>query len=486
MVYIYLLGLREFRITQNPIVKVGKCASYHTRFVNYPNLSEIYSIYDIEDIDINVENQIIKIFEMIFIKEEKYGKEYFSGDFKKMALVIEIYLESKNIPFSKVDLFNDFFEYNINKQMIHSSNIWNTNVYNYIIEYMNSKNMDITIVNDPFLYEDFYYHHFCKKQNETKPKKKSIQNKNIQNEIIQNKVIENEVIQNKVIENEVIQNEVIQNEVIQNEVIQNKVIENEVIQNEVIQNKAIQNKVIQNEVIQNEVIQNEVIQNEVIQNEVIQNEVIQNEVKKTINKKKNNTKIIKKNDLTPSYQISDIHKFNKPKLFYICHHCNIYIAHHIKDMINHHNRKIPCKRNILIQNKNISYDECSILSVNKKFYVDFNIRILPKEEIMFIVFNYTNYVNQIYLNYKSEYLIFNNNNTENDEDQDEENEEESKIEEDINDQFDNLYYNKKINKYVCVDCFSKYKSKQNMVKHVHNEKQCKKRKQLYDIINKNK
>ena len=47
MVYIYLLGLREFRITKNPIVKVGKCASYHSRFVNYPNLSEIYSIRDL-------------------------------------------------------------------------------------------------------------------------------------------------------------------------------------------------------------------------------------------------------------------------------------------------------------------------------------------------------------------------------------------------------------------------------------------------------
>jgi hypothetical protein len=212
MVYIYLLGLREFRITKNPIVKVGKCASYHSRFVNYPNLSEIYSIYDIEDddlrcysldssspnrvVDINVENQIIKIFEMIFTKEEKYGKEYFTGDFKKMASIIEIYLESKNIPFSKVDLFNDFFEYNIHKQMIHSSNIWNTNIYNYIIEYMNSKNMDLSILNDPFLYEDFYYHHFCKKQY-----KEKIDYEEYEKELIDYQKLENEVIQNKIYKN---------------------------------------------------------------------------------------------------------------------------------------------------------------------------------------------------------------------------------------------------------------------------------------------
>ncbi len=420
MVYIYLLGLREFRITKNPIVKVGKCASYHSRFVNYPNLSEIYSIYDIEDVDINVENQIIKIFEIIFTKEEKYGKEYFMGDFKKMASIIEIYLESKNIPFSKVDLFNDFFEYNIHKQMIHSSNIWNTNIYNYIIEYMNSKNMDLSILNDPFSYENFYYDHFCKKRNETKPKKKSIKN-----EVIQNEVVENKVIQNK--------------------------------------------------------------------------------------------------------------KYGH-KTYYICHHCLKYETINLKDIKKHVNRKKKCTKYTGIVNtildKN-SFYQLSILSTSKKFVFYFDNSNLNINEWFYIITKYTNTINHINIDFKNDEILYKNelednklednklednkledNEVEDNELEDhelEDNElEDNEVEdhevedhevedhevedhevednelEDLNDHFNKTFYNKKLNLYICNCCFSKYKSKQNMINHIHNEKQCKKRKELYDLINKNK
>ena len=57
--------------------------------------------------------------------------------------------------------------------------------------------------------------------------------------------------------------------------------------------------------------------------------------------------------------------------------------------------------------------------------------------------------------------------------------------ENLYDQIKKKFYNTKLHLYVCNECFTKYKSKQNMVKHIHNKKQCKKRRELYDLINKN-
>ncbi len=55
---------------------------------------------------------------------------------------------------------------------------------------------------------------------------------------------------------------------------------------------------------------------------------------------------------------------SKKKLYYICHYCKTYISHRRKDMINHFNRKIKCCCNSLF-----SYDECKVLSLNKKYYI---------------------------------------------------------------------------------------------------------------------
>ncbi len=194
---------------------------------------------------------------------------------------------------------------------------------------------------------------------------------------------------------------------------------------------------------------------------------------------------------------------NKNKTYYICHYCNDYITVYLKDIKKHINRKNKCKCCTLL-----SFEQASLLSVTKKFTFTFNINELIKDDFIFIATNYCNIKNIINKNFKQE--IFNNliknievsNNNiynltnESDNDSCDESDNESYNFEELNkknndnldnlDYFDNEYFNKEKNKYVCSLCFSEYISKQNMEKHLLNKNKCDKRRQVRDAFNASK
>ncbi len=203
--------------------------------------------------------------------------------------------------------------------------------------------------------------------------------------------------------------------------------------------------------------------------------------------------------------------------YYICHYCCDYYTHKLKDIKQHTSRKNKCKCNSLM-----SYDECMLLSVSKKFIFSFNINELTIDDISFIIKNYNDQINIINKNYKS--FILNNIKKENliNEDSIKEdlkydnndylkqkyfdndiikllylnkfkdnnlniiNDKNNEIIDDKNntnlDSFDNRYFNKEKNKYICNLCFTEYTSKQNMEKHLLNKNKCDKRRQIRDAI----
>ena len=58
--------------------------------------------------------------------------------------------------------------------------------------------------------------------------------------------------------------------------------------------------------------------------------------------------------------------------YYICHYCCNYYTHKLKDIKQHTSRKNKCKCNSLM-----SYDECMLLSISKKFiYTDKTFNLL--------------------------------------------------------------------------------------------------------------
>ncbi len=182
----------------------------------------------------------------------------------------------------------------------------------------------------------------------------------------------------------------------------------------------------------------------------------------------------------------------KDKLLYICHNCLEYCTTNRKDLVRHYKRKYKCKNYTTETN----YEDAKILSLGKKFYFHFNIKDILIEDFNFITKNYNNEENHIYKNYK---LVLNNKNEDNineineeyENNIDEINEEyehntNNEKEEDGNlyNEFKKQFYNEKINKYVCNKCFSKFKSKRNIVKHIISGKKCEYIKKINKLLNK--
>ena len=142
-------------------------------------------------------------------------------------------------------------------------------------------------------------------------------------------------------------------------------------------------------------------------------------------------------------------------------------------MVNHCIRKIKCSCN-----SNKSYDECTILSNNIKFYFYFDIKTLKVDDIRFIVDNYNNDENHIYKDYR--FIL------EEEEILDIENNIQNNVENYVLNNFNHLYYNFEKQRYVCNLCLSEYMSKQSMEKHLLNNKKCEKRRIILEVIIKNK
>ncbi len=207
--------------------------------------------------------------------------------------------------------------------------------------------------------------------------------------------------------------------------------------------------------------------------------------------------------------------------YHICHYCCEYFTDKLKDIKQHINRKNKCSCCTLL-----SYSQSNILSTSKKFIFNFDINELNKDDLIFITRNYNETINIINKNFKN--IFYENLNKFDNEKNDNEKNDNEKINisnnllsllnnldlnksltlfnnnlnndnlnNDIleNDNLENnenlsnfneLYYNKEKDKYICNICFTEYTSKQNMEFHLLNTKKCMKRRKILDAMNANK
>ncbi len=192
-----------------------------------------------------------------------------------------------------------------------------------------------------------------------------------------------------------------------------------------------------------ESIHEESIEEELIGEELIENELKEEELK--VEELKEEDKIIK----------NDIKNDIKKELLYICHYCIKYSTQNRKDMVKHFNRKNNCNLN----NSNITYEKAKILTLEKRFYFYFDIKILKIDDFKFIITNYNNKENYVYETYKNIYLN-------------------NKI---INDnEFNKKYINNKTDTFQCNKCFTKFMSKQSLIKHKLSGKRC----NYVEVVNK--
>ncbi len=170
---------------------------------------------------------------------------------------------------------------------------------------------------------------------------------------------------------------------------------------------------------------------------------------------------------------------------FICHHCCDYVTNNKKDMKKHFQRKNQCKCNTLN-----TYEDAQILSTIKLFIFDFDYTKLIHDDFIYIINNYNDDENIINKNfYKKNKIIKNKiNENENEINKDEINEinnsddnKKNKSKKSI--EFDNKYFNKELNKYVCDKCNSEYTTKQNLVKHLLNNKMCEKQQIINKLLN---
>ncbi len=155
---------------------------------------------------------------------------------------------------------------------------------------------------------------------------------------------------------------------------------------------------------------------------------------------------------------------------YICHYCIDYKTKNKNDMEKHFNRKNKCECNTII-----SYEECKLLSPNKKYIFYFNYKNLFKNDFIKIINIYNQKENHIYENFNNINNIKSIKNKNNEMIEYNDNDEED-------DKFNKMYFNKEINKYKCILCSSEYTSKQNMKKHLLNSKQCETKKQINEVM----
>ncbi len=177
------------------------------------------------------------------------------------------------------------------------------------------------------------------------------------------------------------------------------------------------------------------------------------------------------------------------KTYYICHYCFKHFTINKYDIKKHFDRKKKC-----ICSTIIPYEECKKLSLTKKFIFTFEIETLTHDDLLFITTHYTDTENFINSNFRQINLQnfiqsaqnsiyqYKNNLKQTNSLLHIENQFENQIEKK---EFDKLYYHPDKDKYICNICFAEYISKQNMLKHLQNEKQCASNQERNEIIKKN-
>ncbi len=175
---------------------------------------------------------------------------------------------------------------------------------------------------------------------------------------------------------------------------------------------------------------------------------------------------------------------------YICHNCCNYVTDNKKDMKKHFQRKNKCNCMTLYK-----YEEAELLSSTKKFIFDFDYTKLIHDDYIYIINNYYDNENIIKNDFKKNILLneikinndkedINQNKKEKEDKNNEENYKNTKYEK--KKEFDQLYFNEELNKYVCDKCDLKYTTKYNFINHLNNEDACIKQQKLNNIMEKTK
>ncbi len=152
-------------------------------------------------------------------------------------------------------------------------------------------------------------------------------------------------------------------------------------------------------------------------------------------------------------------KLTKDNTFYICHNCCDYKTYYKHDMNKHYKATNKCKTNYLPEN-NINYEDKNNLSINRRYVFLFDHTYLTISDYIYIITNYCDDINYIQKDFKNNKLLKNSNETVINK---------NEIEKD-NKQF------------ICNNCKSEFKSKQNLIKHVKNIKLCE-NKRVFNLLN---
>ena len=94
--YIYILILREFIRSGDPIVKVGRTSDVGRRMSEYPKGSRLLLCIYCEDI-VSTETEILRILDKTFIRRSDIGRESFEGDINMIMTKVESYILTKRI-----------------------------------------------------------------------------------------------------------------------------------------------------------------------------------------------------------------------------------------------------------------------------------------------------------------------------------------------------------------------------------------------------
>lgn len=92
---IYLLQEREFVNSGENIYKIGRTSNFKNRMSDYPKGSKLLHVKTTSN-STKDEEELLKIFNCMFINRTDIGKEYFQGNLKGLSDTIDNYFVHKN------------------------------------------------------------------------------------------------------------------------------------------------------------------------------------------------------------------------------------------------------------------------------------------------------------------------------------------------------------------------------------------------------
>ena len=159
------------------------------------------------------------------------------------------------------------------------------------------------------------------------------------------------------------------------------------------------------------------------------------------------------------------------KPFYICHYCVDYKTESLSDMYKHFKRKKICDCNTLH-----TYEEAEELTKNRKYIFNFNTANLSRNDYLFIITHYNEKNNIINIDYQKSLLTQNNDLS-------------TSIQNEYNNVgfIDNDIIDKSIEERTCMMCKQVFNNKSNLLRHLKNNKDtCKKKQLSNDLLKKMK